>query len=290
MTLECRQVSDRISAYVDGVLSAREARAVSAHIASCASCRAELAAEQASVKALESPRMAFEAPDVLAAVKRQVAEPRRRPARLIWRWSLAGVAAACCLTWMAMTLSHMSVRPEPVAPAATAQTPQAPAVAPTPSAEPSVTAATPSESQQVVPTDDRVRVTPRKRVVVRRPNPNRTPEQPPAVPAVEQPASDIDYLVVYNHAGLGDGMRSPEDEAVDESADTTLSSISMIDESTGAVTNVSTFSSSGDETAERATVKFEGKAEPAAPAEGERSSTDEKPLDTIGSADHLDLC
>lgn len=233
--------------------------------------------------------MAFEAPDILTEVKRRVAEPRR-PVRSAWRWSFAGVAAACCLVWVSMTISHMSVQPETVAPTATVQTPQAPAAPPTPPAEPSVTVKPPSEPKQLARTDDRVRTAPRKRVVVRPPRPNRTPEQPAAAP----PKSDIDYLVVYNHAGLGDGMRDPDDEAADEpvaeSTDTALYSISMVDESTGVVTNISTFSNSGEETAERATVRFEGRTEPAAPAEGERSSTDETTLDSTDSADSLDLC
>jgi hypothetical protein len=94
----------RLSAYVDGALDAREARAIDAHLAACASCAAYLA-ELRSVVAVLREVEPMPAPDGFAASVRsrleqaatsagRGAQTVSRPLRVRWSWRTAAAAAA----------------------------------------------------------------------------------------------------------------------------------------------------------------------------------------------------
>ena len=82
----------RLHAFADGELDAAEARAVEAHLATCADCRAELAQIRALKAALHDLDFSEVAPDGLAAgIQQRVAAAQLR-ARAAWA---GGVLAAC---------------------------------------------------------------------------------------------------------------------------------------------------------------------------------------------------
>ena len=83
----------RLHAYADGELAADEVRAVEAHLATCAGCRAELAEIRALKSALRTLDFSEMAPQGLAAdIQRRVAEARNRT---LWTAAGGGVLAAC---------------------------------------------------------------------------------------------------------------------------------------------------------------------------------------------------
>lgn len=83
----------RLHAYADGELDAAEAKAVEAHLETCAACRAELAGIRELKAALRTLDFSEVAPDGLAAViRRRVAAARNRTV-----WASAGALLAACL-------------------------------------------------------------------------------------------------------------------------------------------------------------------------------------------------
>ena len=278
--MKCEKVSDLISCYLDGCLPPNKAEAVRIHIDGCARCRAEMVAEQVSTRALGSPVKSFDAPDVLAQVKSRVSG--KQAARPRWQWAFAGVAAACCLIWLALSFAHQMPSPQQAAtslatgPVATA--PQSPVLKPAPQG------VSPAAEK---PTPEKPRV-----ARVKSPKPRRTGAHhaPSLRPVAPEPK--MEYLVVYKQPGLGDGVEFSVSDGPGgpdpESTATSSYSIRMTDESTGSVTGVSAYSNSDGETEESATVRFQSETPDA--AEPERSSTDEKPLHITGGAVRSDLC
>lgn len=278
--MKCERVSDLISSYLDGCLPANKAEAVRIHIGGCDRCRAEMAAEQVATRALGSPVKSFDAPDVLAQVKSRVV--RRQTARPRWQWAFAGVAAACCLIWLALSLVPRSPSPQQAAtkhatgPVATA--PEAPAV----KAEPEVVS-----SAAEKPAAEKPRIVRHKS-----PKPLRRVARPTPAHRPVAPEPKMEYLVVYKQPGLGDGLSFAVSDATDapepENPATSSYTIRMTDESTGTVTGVSAYSNSDGETEESATVRFQSETPDA--VEPERSSTDETPLHITGGPARSDLC
>jgi anti-sigma factor RsiW len=87
MTMAVDRVRERLSAWLDGELTAEERREVAAHLEGCAECRRELAALErldAALGSLEAPTPARLADRVLDRV-----QPRRR----YWWQSLAMAAS-----------------------------------------------------------------------------------------------------------------------------------------------------------------------------------------------------
>jgi hypothetical protein len=121
----------------------------------------------------------------------------------------------------------------------------------------------------------------------RRPAVHPTPKHERVIPQPE-----IEYIVVYQHPGLGDGIQVAVSDGTGgpNSGNPASSSYSirMTDESTGLVTDVSAYSNSDGTTEESATVKF--RSDTPNVDEPERSSTDEKPLHTLSGAPRSDLC
>ncbi len=269
--MKCKQVSALISDYVDGRLSERTARTVRDHVSSCALCREELAAEKASVNALTSPMTVFAAPDVLSQVKRRVSATPVGSPRLGWQWA-AVVPVLFCLAWFAFAVSNQQAPPTGGS--------DRPAVVNMPS-EPA-----PSDQSEVakpaLPSKPE-RPAPRpKRIVARKyPTKRERPAPPPASPEALVPEPAIEYLVVYNHPGLGDGMDglavTPADAA--EEPGPSSYSIRTTDESTGEVTGLSVYIRREGDSEENARVEFRSESAGSDQDERERSSIDEKPLD-----------
>ncbi len=112
--MECREVMDRLSPFVDDELDPVASREVARHVDTCPSCAAALNAQRGLGETLRRDLEYHRAPDLLrerlmrdlrAAGRRDVA-PARRPA-MPWRW--AAVAAAFVAvaggTWMVAALS-----------------------------------------------------------------------------------------------------------------------------------------------------------------------------------------
>ncbi len=280
MTLKCKQVSDLVSRFTDGLLPADKAEQVRLHIEGCACCRAEMAAEQVSSRALSRPMTSFEPPDILAQVKSRVSH--RPSARPRWQWASAGLAAACALTWFSLSLMHESPSP--------GQTPPSVAARETsPTQQPPVLKIDP---EQTVTPEKAIRPSKAKSVVAhgRSPKPRKSVVRHTPRPVASPP--EIEYMVVYQHPDLGDGVRVATSDGTGVpdpvSAITSSYTIRMTDESTGLVTDVSAYSNSDGETEESATVKF--RSDPPNVDEPERSSTDEKPLPTLSGAPRSDMC
>ncbi len=85
----------RLHAYADEELDAADAKAVEAHLVTCAECRAELAGIRDLKAALRTLDFSEVAPDGLAAdIQRRVALAQSRQ-RLIWAGGTTGLLAAC---------------------------------------------------------------------------------------------------------------------------------------------------------------------------------------------------
>lgn len=242
------------------------------------------------MRALGAPATVYPAPDVLALVKTRVAEPRRRSVLPTFRWAFAGLAAACGIVWLAMSLQ---APPQNGAPpevtAATAPSAQQPEPICSDPAKPLPTAEVRSTAPSIAGVQPQRKSMPQKRSVVRVPPKPRRPvvneaEQP-------EPQPEIEYLVVYRPSGLGDGIEIARNPGSDGPEPASSSySIRMTDDSTGHVTTVSSYSNPAGDSEESATVEF--RSEPTGPDgdEHERSSTDDKPLDLSGRAANSDRC
>ena len=95
MKLECREVQELLSAWLDGELAPEEQGLLAAHLKSCAGCRRE----EGQLRALDSALLELAAPvpprlaeKVLARLREQQAPRGRRP----W-WQSLAVAASLVL-------------------------------------------------------------------------------------------------------------------------------------------------------------------------------------------------
>jgi anti-sigma factor RsiW len=97
----------RLSAYLDGELSAEEAAEVERHLAECATCRARLRALERIAKTLRRARPAAPAanPVIRPAFAAAPAAARRRS---LWRWAVAGAAAAALVLGVRAGVSRPS--------------------------------------------------------------------------------------------------------------------------------------------------------------------------------------
>jgi anti-sigma factor (TIGR02949 family) len=111
--MECREVLDRLSSFVDDELDPAASREVSRHLESCPSCAVELARQRALSESLRRDLEYHRAPDLLRArVARDVraaahrdealARPASRPLR--WLGAAAAVVAVVGGTWVVATL------------------------------------------------------------------------------------------------------------------------------------------------------------------------------------------
>ena len=111
--MECRDVLDRLSPFVDDELDPVASREISQHLKSCPSCTAALARQRELGESLRRDLEYHRAPDLLRArVMREVRGAERRevaPSRfpaLPWRWLSAAAAVVAVVggTWMVATL------------------------------------------------------------------------------------------------------------------------------------------------------------------------------------------
>lgn len=99
--MNCRQVDQVLSAYLDGELSGQKMLAVRQHCSTCVECRAELEALEATKLAVG--RMADEEPNadlearLVGALRKEVARQQR--VRPMWPALVASGAAAAALAW-----------------------------------------------------------------------------------------------------------------------------------------------------------------------------------------------
>jgi anti-sigma factor RsiW len=93
--MKCNDAQQRIKAYLDGELSAREAEAISAHIKSCASCSKEAALLSRAWEILLELTGPETVPDLVpATLSRIMAEPDASFLRRLYRWLLPAPAPA----------------------------------------------------------------------------------------------------------------------------------------------------------------------------------------------------
>lgn len=112
------EMTEKLSAYLDGALTDAERSSVSAHLQTCEVCRAHLVSLQRTVTLVQTLDP-IRAPDGLPAQVRAALEreERARPARfrlvLRWSWRTAGVVAAALLVGIfAFNLLRPSPSPE----------------------------------------------------------------------------------------------------------------------------------------------------------------------------------
>ena len=99
-----RHVSGRLAAYCDGQLPITEARAVDAHLSSCARCRAERDEIQVTAGLIRQLRIVSAPASLWAGIEAELdARPAPRP-RLFWRPALAALATLAVIAtgvWLA---------------------------------------------------------------------------------------------------------------------------------------------------------------------------------------------
>jgi anti-sigma factor RsiW len=99
----CRNISKRMPQYVQGLLSAEDARGIDDHVRACDSCRKELAGLQETWEALDGLPAPDDAPSMAPEVMRRIDDYERRRAGTLRAWlapfrfSFAGAAAISML-------------------------------------------------------------------------------------------------------------------------------------------------------------------------------------------------
>lgn len=90
--MKCRNIDNLMDAYLDGELSQVQQTQVESHLAECSACREEVDAMRRSIQALTAPKRQFDPPDILSAVKREVADRPTRWMPTYFGWSAAAAA------------------------------------------------------------------------------------------------------------------------------------------------------------------------------------------------------
>ena len=124
--MTCQEMDERLDDYVDGVLATIDARAVEAHLASCAACReAERRTRQLLAHAAALPRAAAPPRDLWPDIERTIARDRRFAGLFAWgQPMMLAAAAAIVLAVLAAVLWRE-------APASGVQTVAIPSASPT---------------------------------------------------------------------------------------------------------------------------------------------------------------
>ena len=251
-TVKCEQVSELSSWFASGELPPERIAEVEAHLAGCPVCRAEVAAMRRAISALEQPKRCFEAPDVLAAVKREVARPTSP--RLSFRLAFAAVGAAVLLiaAWFAVG-PKPSNQPPPqqmaVNQVAPRQAPPAPITARDNAPDLSDQSDTSDKSRSPVPPNkpDVRKVRYHRPVYVKRPTQPQQVSPPEPKEAVVQDSlkPTVDYLIVFNpepslSSASDSGSESAQNAAAEMPAAPTRAvySIRMVDQTAGTETNL----------------------------------------------------
>jgi anti-sigma factor RsiW len=120
--MECRDIRETISAFVDGEASPEEAASVHAHLASCERCRAlerQMRAVGAGVRQVRGSVPDRLREELFARLESEGALPKRKKAYFTpWRWAVVPLAAAAGLG-LFLLASREAVRgPVPQGPAA----------------------------------------------------------------------------------------------------------------------------------------------------------------------------
>jgi len=93
--MTCQEMDERLDDYVDGVLAAADARAVEAHLASCAACReAERETRRLLAHAAALPRSVAPPRDLWPGIERTIARERRFAGPFAWGRPMTLAAAA----------------------------------------------------------------------------------------------------------------------------------------------------------------------------------------------------
>lgn len=205
--MRCRHISDLASRYLIRELSAVKMAAVEAHLAECETCRAEFEAMARSINALKQPKRTFEPPDVLAAVKREAAQPVKSLRPALAGWAFAGIAAVVLAVWLGMP------QKTPVVHRTVAKTP-APVrhIMPEPK---NIMAASPKAERRVTRVHKLQKATPQK-----------------SKPAPKAPEPKIEYLIVYT-------PESPPSIAEPAAKETESCTIRVVDQDSGKITTLS---------------------------------------------------
>jgi len=107
----------RVSAYHDGELPPREAKALERHVKDCAACRQELHRLRALSTWLASGSLTAPSEAFLSHLRRSAPMRRSRTTLRIARWA-AGIAAGVLVAFSALLWQREPARPSPVRPPA----------------------------------------------------------------------------------------------------------------------------------------------------------------------------
>jgi anti-sigma factor RsiW len=92
--MKCREVLKLVSAFADSELDAKAAAGVSAHLAACASCRAEIEAMRLDRSVLQSVETAEPSPYLVTRLMAEVRQAGHARPRLVLGRALTTLAAA----------------------------------------------------------------------------------------------------------------------------------------------------------------------------------------------------
>ena len=101
--MNCKELEDLLSPYLDGELDASQRSAVEQHLADCPDCRRALKQLKVMHEALQAPALRHHASDTLQQrIKMRLRDADARASRPVWpRWAAvaASVVIAAALTW-----------------------------------------------------------------------------------------------------------------------------------------------------------------------------------------------
>ncbi len=102
--MNCRDLEELLSAYVDGELSRTQREFIEEHLAGCADCRANLAEFEAAGRRLTSLREVPETPDIRETTMSKIKAASVSPDRLYRRWLRPAIAIGTAVIIIALLL------------------------------------------------------------------------------------------------------------------------------------------------------------------------------------------
>jgi len=163
--MECRDIFETISVFVDGEASPEEAASVREHLASCERCRVlerQMRAVGAGVRQVRGSVSDRFREEVFARLESEGAlPPRKKIVPMTWRWAAVPLAAAAALGFFLLTSREAVRAPVPQGPVTSRVETSAPVApvpvspVPGPAASPAVPPVSPQGSSVALSTEDR---------------------------------------------------------------------------------------------------------------------------------------
>lgn len=222
--MKCSGVRDKLMEYASRELPSAEAERITAHLADCAGCRKQFDVAREALDALSLLRADEPAPDLIAGVRRKLAQEEMGRHPLLRPWTVVGYASLACAIiaacWILLKPAPQPGMPVVREPERIQTMPRTPA----PTVKPVVVDHKPiPKPRPLVATADR----PRAKPVHRRPSPRylvRRPRPAPAEPVIKltvsprQPEAflvsasedqpDAPKVRVVRHFDVGGNIRS----------------------------------------------------------------------------------